>query len=103
MTASSPKISKRFLLFLFILTFSGARRAQDSGSAARLTCIAHRGVGLSRLPFGAIAGAIFDFSNLFFLFIVLVALCDDTKKRGLLWLGPDLRDNAHTTMDLDVN
>ena len=49
-----------FLLFFFILTLSRARRDQEFGSAVGMTCIAHRGVGLARLSFGAVGGGIFD-------------------------------------------
>jgi hypothetical protein len=41
--------------------------AQENPLVARKACIAHRGVDLSRLPFGAIVGAIFDYKpKLFF-------------------------------------
>ena len=52
-----------FLLHTYLVPFS---QAQDSGSSARTACIAHRGVVLAPLSFGAMGGAIFAvFSSVF--------------------------------------
>jgi hypothetical protein len=58
----------------------GCGGAQENPHVVREACIAHRGVDLAGLSFGAVLGAIFDFENLF---IVDLALCRDAKKGTL--------------------